>query len=81
MKRVNFDVRQHVLYSKHEKLSEKEKRELLKKYNITLKQLPKIRINDPAIKHLNVKPGDIIKITRNSPVAGKSIYYRVVIRE
>jgi len=46
---------------------------------VTEKELPKIFSTDPAIRHLNVKKGDVIKITRKSPTAGETIYYRVVI--
>ncbi|MBU4242327.1 MAG: DNA-directed RNA polymerase subunit H, partial [Nanoarchaeota archaeon] len=42
-------------------------------------QLPKISKNDPAIKELEVKKGDLIKIERKSPTIGKSIFYRVVV--
>jgi len=73
-----IDVTKHVLIPKHAKLGEKEKKELLETYNITLKELPKIMKDDPAIAHLDVKPGDIIKIIRDSPTAGKSVFYRVV---
>jgi len=68
----------HVLVPKHEKASEKEKNELLEKYNVSLKQLPRISKKDPAIAHLDVEPGDVIRITRKSPTSGISIFYRVV---
>ena len=41
--------------------------------------LPLIFANDPAIISLGVKPGDMIKITRNSATAGESFYYRYVV--
>ncbi len=66
---------------KHFKLSEEEKKELLEKYNISLTQLPKIYDYDPLLKTLNdIKLGDVIKIERESPTAGKGIFYRVVVR-
>ena len=75
-----FKLSQHSLVPKHEILSEKEKEAVLKKYNISKNQLPKILYSDPIIKEINAKVGDLIKITRNSKVAGKSIYYRIVSR-
>ena len=74
----NIDIRKHILVPKHSKLTKQEIQELLEKYKIVLNDLPKILLTDPAIEKLNVKPGDVIKITRDSPTAGKSIYYRVV---
>ena len=68
----------HVLVPKHEKLSAKDKKTLLEEYNVSLKQLPRISKNDPAIQHLSVAEGDIIKITRDSKTAGSAIFYRVV---
>lgn len=68
----------HVLVPKHEKVSEKEKTEILEKYDISLKQLPRISVNDPAIAHLDVDSGDLIKITRKSQTSGTFIFYRVV---
>jgi DNA-directed RNA polymerase subunit H len=61
-------------------LNEKEKEEVLKKYRVTLKQLPRILSSDPVVKAIGAKPGDIIKIIRKSPVAGESVYYRVVVK-
>jgi len=69
---------QHLLVPVHKKISEKEKAELLKKYNITAMGLPKILINDPAIAGLDAKEGDVIKITRKSHTAGEAAYYRGV---
>jgi DNA-directed RNA polymerase subunit H len=74
-----LDVSNHILVPKHEKCSEAEKKNLLKKYNITIADLPKISINDAAILELDLQPGDIVKITRDGPTAGKTIFYRVVI--
>lgn len=72
---------QHMFIPKHEKLSEEEVKALYDRYNIGLRELPKITRKDPAIKHLNPKPSDIIKITRDSPTAGKTVFYRGVIDE
>lgn len=71
----------HFLVPMHIKLLQKEKDELLKKYHITLKELPKIFINDPAIRHLDIKDNDVIKITRKSPTAGTTVFFRGVIHE
>lgn len=75
-----FNILEHELVPKHIVLNEKEKEEVLKKYRVTLKQLPRILSSDPVVKAIGAKPGDIIKIIRKSPVAGESVYYRVVVK-
>jgi len=72
-------IKEHNLIPKHKKLTEKEKKELFEKYRITLNELPKIFLKDPAISQLNVKEGDVIRIIRKSQTAGESIFYRGVI--
>ncbi|MBT3406592.1 DNA-directed RNA polymerase subunit H [Candidatus Woesearchaeota archaeon] len=74
-----FDVSKHTLVPKHTKLSESEKKTLLKKYNITVKELPKILINDPAIIRFDPKVNDVIKIERGSHTARSSVFYRGVV--
>ena len=74
-----LDIKNHALVPKHEKCSESEKKSILQKYKIDLKDLPKISINDPALYELDLKPGDLIKISRESQTAGKTVFYRVVI--
>ena len=69
----------HVLVPKHDILSKEEKDQLLEKLGAKEKQLPVIFTEDPAIKDMKPKAGDIIKITRESQTAGVSVYYRTVI--
>lgn len=73
-----FHVSEHIWVPQHKKLSKEEKEALLQKYQITVKELPRISKNDPAVSGLNAEPGDVIKITRNSQTAGKATYYRAV---
>ncbi len=75
----SFDPTKNLLVPEHSKLTKSETNQLLEEYNIDISELPKILATDPAIQKLNVKIGDIIKVVRDSPTAGKSIYYRVVI--
>jgi len=74
------NVLNHELVPKHEVLTSQEKKEVLEKFNVTKEQLPKILESDPAVKAVNAKVGDIIRIIRKSQTAGESIYYRVVVR-
>ncbi len=74
-----FDITKHFLVPKHLILTKEEEEVLLKKYNITKAELPKIKNSDPAITQYKPKQGDIVKIDRRS-VYGDSIkYYRVVV--
>lgn len=75
---AKFDVTKHELVPKHAKLSDKEMKELFEKYAIELQNLPRIFKSDPSIQHLDVKDGDIIKISRKSPTAGETHFFRRV---
>ena len=74
------DITKHELVPKHILLNDNERSELLKRYGVVLKQLPRISIMDPVIKILNGKPGDVVKIIRKSQTAGEAVYYRVIIK-
>ena len=54
-------------------------KKIMRKYNAKPSQLPYIMSSDKAIEDLDVRPGDVIKITRKSPTAGESVYYRYVV--
>lgn len=67
----------HILQPKHIKTNEKEAQEILKKYNISKSQLPKILLTDSALPE-GCEVGDIIKIERVED--GKvNLYFRVVV--
>ena len=74
-----IDPTDHLLVPKHILLTEEEEKELLTKFNITKKQMPLILVTDPAIRKLNPKIGNIIKIIRKSQTASNALYYRAVI--
>ena len=41
--------------------------------------MPKIHVSDPAAVAIKAKIGDVIRVTRDSPTAGKAVFYRLVI--
>jgi len=70
----------HELVPKHEILPEEEIQEILDKYGVKKEELPKIKDNDPVVKAIGAEVGDLLEITRENPLAGKTKYYRVVIQ-
>lgn len=76
---TEINVMDHFLVPKHVALSDKEAEKVLKKFEITKDQLPKLLITDPCVKIIGAKVGDIIRIERESPTAGVSIVYRIVV--
>jgi DNA-directed RNA polymerase subunit H len=72
-------ISNHVYQPKHEILPKDLAEEVLQKFNARPSQLPYITTTDKGIEDLDVRPGDIIKITRKSPTAGESVYYRYVV--
>jgi DNA-directed RNA polymerase subunit H (RpoH/RPB5) len=67
----------HILQPKHTKLNEKEAQELLKKFNISKSQIPKILITDAALPEGCIV-GDIVKIERAEDDK-INLYFRVVV--
>lgn len=74
-----IDVRDHEAVPKHEKMEEDEIKEVLEKYDTEKDKLPKIERTDAALKQMDVEEGDVIRIERESPTAGKTTYYRLVV--
>jgi DNA-directed RNA polymerase subunit H len=72
-------ITNHVYQPRHEILPREEAQQILRKYNAKPGQLPYIMISDKGLQDLDIRPGDVIKITRRSPTAGESVYYRYVV--
>ena len=75
----SFKIFDHDFVSKHELLTPEEKEKILQKYKMLPYQLPRINAYDPAIIAVGGKPGDIVRVIRKSPTAGKYVAYRYVI--
>lgn len=76
-----FDIMSHELVPQHMIISEEEKKELFKKYEITPDQLPKILDTDPASISIGAKPGQLIKVVRKSRTAKEAVAYRLVVED
>jgi DNA-directed RNA polymerase subunit H len=74
-----IEIEKHHMVPRHVVLNDEEKNEVLKRYKVTLRQLPRILITDPAIVGKNPQVGDVVKIIRESQTAGETVYYRVVV--
>jgi DNA-directed RNA polymerase subunit H len=79
--REKVNILEHELVPKHEIVPPNEAVELLKKLGIEPWQLPWISADDPVVKAIGAKPGDIIRIIRKSPTAGEFVAYRYVVVE
>ncbi|HTY51816.1 MAG TPA: DNA-directed RNA polymerase subunit H [Methanomicrobiales archaeon] len=77
---TTFNVLEHMMVPDHRIMEEEEIKTLLATYHLTLEQLPKIYHDDPAVKAVKAKPGDVIGIVRESQTAGRADSYRLVVK-
>ena len=75
----NLSVIKHEMVPEHFIMSDEEVQELLARYSIELKQLPKISITDPACREIAAKKDNVIRIKRRSLTADEAVSYRLVI--
>ena len=75
-----FNIFEHEVVPQHIKLKSNEIRTFLNRYQIEKHQIPKILETDPAVKAIQARPGDVIKIIRNPAMGEQGSYYRVVIK-
>jgi DNA-directed RNA polymerase I, II, and III subunit RPABC1 len=77
MKELQYNISRHVLVPKHEIVHDNDEIDsLLNIYQLKKNQLPIILKTDPMARYLDVKAGNVVKITRKSPSAGEAILYR-----
>lgn len=77
---MDIDVFSNRLSPQYRIMLKEEVDRLLSEYNIVVKDLPKIKLTDPATKLLDAKEGDVLEIKRDSKTAGQYSYYRLVVK-
>lgn len=80
IKRLQFNILNHVYVPSASILPAAEMAEFMKTYQIRdLTQLPEISRFDPHAMSVGVRPGQIMRFERNSTTAMKSMYYRACV--
>jgi DNA-directed RNA polymerase subunit H (RpoH/RPB5) len=80
IKRLQYNILNHILVPEHVIIHDKEVEEVMKKYNIKNKmEIPDISRFDPVARVIGLRPGDVCKITRPSKTAITTNYYRICI--
>lgn len=80
IKRLQFNIHEHILVPPHRVISDEERVIIKTKYNITDDvQFPDISRFDPVAQAICLRPGQICEITRPSKTAIQSIYYRLCV--
>lgn len=75
----SFNIFEHVLVPRHEIVQPEERQKVLSEYRVQPYQLPRLKASDPGAKAIGARPGDIVKIIRDSPTAGEYVSYRYVV--
>ena len=78
IKRLQFNILDHILVPKHRVITVDEVTDVKKKYNINDNtQFPGISRFDPVAQAICIRPGEICEILRPSKTAIQAPYYRV----
>jgi DNA-directed RNA polymerase subunit H len=78
LKRLQFNILEHILVPPHRILSESEKIAIKTKYNIMSDvQFPDISRFDPVAQAIGIRPGQVCEINRPSKTAISALYYRI----
>ena len=80
LKRLQFNILEHVLVPPHRILNESEKIYIKNRYNIMNdNEFPELSRFDPVAKAIGIRPGEVCEITRASKTAISAPYYRICI--
>lgn len=78
--KLQSDITEHDLVPRHIVLTKEEGDKVLESYRARKRDMPLIRSTDAVAKYYNMKPDEIVKIIRPSPVTGEAVAYRYVIK-
>jgi DNA-directed RNA polymerase subunit H (RpoH/RPB5) len=78
LKRLQFNILNHILVPPHRVLNELEKNNIKKRYNVmTDEHFPDISRFDPVAQAIGIRPGEVCEIIRPSKTAISAPYYRI----
>ncbi|KAL6498514.1 DNA-directed RNA polymerase V subunit 5A [Orobanche hederae] len=72
------NVTKHELKPKHQVLTDQEKQDLLKKYSIDEKQLPRMSEKDAIARYYGLEKGQVVKVTYSGELTQLHVTYRCV---
>ena len=80
LKRLQFNILEHVFVPPHRILDEAEKISVKNKYNIVKDaEFPELSRFDPVAQAIGIRPGQVCEISRPSKTAISAPYYRICI--
>ena len=80
IKRLQFNILDHVLVPPHRVMTNKEISDVMLKYSMRERnEFPEISRFDPVAQVIGLRPGNVCEITRSSKTSIKALYYRVCI--
>lgn len=78
LKRIQYNILDHILVPPHRVLSDEETLNIKKKYNIINdNQFPDLSRFDPVAQAIGIRPGEVCEIIRASKTAISAPYYRI----
>jgi len=82
LKRLQFNVLDHILVPPHRVLATDEKIAIMKKYNIMKDdEFPDLQRFEPVAKAIGIRPGEVCEILRPSKTAVVAPYYRICVQK
>lgn len=72
------NITKHVLKPKHQVLTDRQKKNLLKKYNIEEKQLPRMLQTDAIARYYGLERGQVVRISYSGEITQMHVTYRCV---
>lgn len=73
-----INITKHVLKPKHQVLTDRQKKNLLKKYNLEEKQLPRMLQTDAIARYYGLERGQVVKISYSGEITQMHVTYRCV---
>ena len=80
LRRLQFNILEHILVPPHRVLDESEKINIKNRYNVMNdNEFPELSRFDPVAQAIGIRPGEVCEITRPSKTAISAPYYRICI--